>query len=256
MLPTSTRSNSCKGTISMTIYLYVKTNNKTGLKYLGKTTMADPHAYKGSGADWKNHLKEHGNDFTTEIIRECQTNKELSEWGRYYSNLWNVAESKEWANRIPETGGGATHTLERKELFRQQQLGKKKPPRTVEHTEKIASQIRGKSNPKTSAGLRKYFDSNPDRSESIKKQSESVKEWYKNNPELAHQKALKSWDGRYRKQYNEYKKAIKLAKQGHGISAIRKETGMCLKQESIEKLKSGKHRIYELFPDLNTILAV
>jgi len=62
----------------MTIYLYVKTHNKTGLKYLGKTTNQDPHAYHGSGADWKTHLKEHGIDYTTEIIRECQTNKEIT----------------------------------------------------------------------------------------------------------------------------------------------------------------------------------
>lgn len=90
----------------MDIYLYVKTHNKTGLKYLGKTTMSDPHAYTGSGADWKKHLKEHGEDYTTEIIRECRTNQELNKWGRYYSELWNVVGSPEWANRIPETGGG------------------------------------------------------------------------------------------------------------------------------------------------------
>jgi hypothetical protein len=90
----------------MTIYLYVKTHNKTGLKYLGKTTSKNPHKYKGSGADWKTHLKEYGADYTTEIIKECQTNEELNQWGRYYSKLWNVVESIDWANRIPETGGG------------------------------------------------------------------------------------------------------------------------------------------------------
>jgi hypothetical protein len=90
----------------MTIYLYVKTHNKTGLKYLGKTTSKNPHKYKGSGADWKTHLKEYGADYTTEIIKECQTNEELNQWGRYYSKLWNVVESTDWANRIPETGGG------------------------------------------------------------------------------------------------------------------------------------------------------
>ena len=63
----------------MTIYLYIKTHNKTGLKYLGKTTAKDPHKYHGSGADWRTHLKEHGIDYTTEIVRECQTNKELYE---------------------------------------------------------------------------------------------------------------------------------------------------------------------------------
>ena len=139
----------------MNIYLYVKTHNKTGLKYLGKTTK-DPYVYLGSGVDWKLHLKEHGEDHNTEIIRECQSNQELNQWGRYYSNLWNVATNPEWANRIPETGGGGNHTEERKELYRQQQLGRKKPPRTKEHTEKIAVRARGKSNLKTSQGLRKW----------------------------------------------------------------------------------------------------
>ena len=89
----------------MTIYLYVKTHNKTGLKYLGKTSK-DPYSYIGSGIDWKTHLKEYGIEHSTQIIRECQTNQELSEWGRYYSKLWNIVESDKWANRIPETGGG------------------------------------------------------------------------------------------------------------------------------------------------------
>lgn len=226
------------------------------MKYLGKTTR-NPYTYPGSGIDWRLHLKEHGKEHTTEIIKECSSNRELSEWGRYYSNLWNVAESKEWANRIPETGGGANHTLERKELFRQQQLGRKKPPRTHEHTEKIASQARGKSNPKTAAGLRKYYDSNPERSHIFEKQSRSLKQWYIKNPKLSHEKALKSWDGRYRQQYDEYKRTIELVRLGHNsVKIIKKETGMHLSKKSIEKLRSGEHRIYELFPDLKDILFV
>ena len=88
----------------MTIYLYVKTHNKTGLKYLGKTESKDPHKYTGSGTYWKYHLNKHGNDYKTEILRECQSNDELRIWGLYYSNLWNVVESTEWANLKEETG--------------------------------------------------------------------------------------------------------------------------------------------------------
>jgi hypothetical protein len=237
----------------MTIYLYVKTHSITGLKYLGKTTR-DPYTYNGSGVDWKSHLKEHGEHHTTEIIKVCQSNKELNEWGRHYSNLWNVVESKEWANRIPETGGGFCGPEAAKKISIKLK-GKKKPPRTYEHTEKIAAQFRGKPNLKTSIGLRKYFDSNPDRSHIIEKQSKSVREWYKNNPEASRQKTIKSWEGRYRKQYDEYKTAIDLINQGKGLKTIKKETGMCLQQKSIEKLRSGKHRIYEIFPDLKLILS-
>ena len=53
------------------ISIYVKTHNKTGLKYLGKTEQ-DPFKYSGSGRYWKKHLRVHGKDVTTEVIKECQ----------------------------------------------------------------------------------------------------------------------------------------------------------------------------------------
>jgi hypothetical protein len=96
----------------MTIYLYKKTHNKTGLQYLGKTTNSDPHKYKGSGEYWLPHIKKHGYDVTTEILKECQTNDEVKEWGQYYSKVWNVVDerdemgNKTWANLKPEEGDG------------------------------------------------------------------------------------------------------------------------------------------------------
>ena len=96
----------------MTIYLYVKTHNKTGLKYLGKTTATDPHKYTGSGTRWLNHLKRHGYDYNTEILKECKTEEELIQWGLYYSDLWNVVESKDWANLKEEAGQGGRQSLE------------------------------------------------------------------------------------------------------------------------------------------------
>jgi hypothetical protein len=105
-----------QGAISVIIYLYKKTHTITGLKYLGKTT-SNPHKYKGSGTYWKRHLRVHGNLVETEIIKECQTHQEIQEWGRYYSELWDIVASKEWANMRPEEGGGGdtwsgqTHTI-------------------------------------------------------------------------------------------------------------------------------------------------
>ena len=52
-------------------YLYKKTHNVTGLKYLGQTTSNDPYAYPGSGVYWTAHLKIHGDNCTTEILQEC-----------------------------------------------------------------------------------------------------------------------------------------------------------------------------------------
>lgn len=88
------------------IYLYVKTHRQTGLKYLGKTTSSNPYKYKGSGTVWIRHIKKHGYDVETEILLETEDKNEISKWGEYYSNLWNIVESKEWANLTFETGAG------------------------------------------------------------------------------------------------------------------------------------------------------
>ena len=89
----------------MPIYLYLKTHNKTGLKYLGKTSQ-NPFTYKGSGLHWTRHIQKHGNDVTTEILKECTDNNEIKHWGEYYSILWDVVGSPEFANLKLESGDG------------------------------------------------------------------------------------------------------------------------------------------------------
>lgn len=90
----------------MITYLYVKTHTITGLKYLGKTVAKDPHKYPGSGKYWQLHLKKHGKLYTTEILKECQHSALVEYWGQYYSDLWNIVDSDEWANLKPEVGDG------------------------------------------------------------------------------------------------------------------------------------------------------
>lgn len=85
--------------------LYVKTHNKTGLKYLGFTKQ-NPNKYLGSGKYWKYHLKKHGVDIATEIIGTYETKEELSSAGKYYSDLWDIVNSNDWANLMPEVGDG------------------------------------------------------------------------------------------------------------------------------------------------------
>lgn len=107
--------------MSNTIYLYLKTHNKTGLKYLGKT-VKDPFLYSGSGKYWLRHLKKNGDDVTTEILFESEDIEEIKEKGLHYSNLWDVVNSTEFANLIPEYGTGGdtsmTFTEETKEKIR------------------------------------------------------------------------------------------------------------------------------------------
>jgi hypothetical protein len=107
----------------MTIYyLYVKTHNITGLKYLGFTGRKDPHKYPGSGTRWLNHLHKHGFNYCTDIIKECTTKDEIKTHGIYYSQLWNIVKDKSWANLKEERGDGGGCSGEANGMF-----GKKRP---------------------------------------------------------------------------------------------------------------------------------
>ena len=110
----------------MTIYLYIKTHTITGLKYLGKTENPDPHKYTGSGVYWRRHLQKHGHYYSTEILCECQTEEELFEKGLYFSNLWNIVESSDWANLKEETGLGGKLSEETKLKISESNKGKSK----------------------------------------------------------------------------------------------------------------------------------
>ena len=87
-------------------YLYIKQHNITGLKYFGKTTKKDPIKYKGSGSYWKNHVKKHGYDVTTEIIGYYTDEEKCKYDALEFSIKNNITESKEWANQMLEDGIG------------------------------------------------------------------------------------------------------------------------------------------------------
>lgn len=97
----------------MIFYLYVKTQLNTGLKYLGQTRQ-NPYKYLGSGTYWLRHLKKHGNNVSTEILHTCQSKEEISHWGSYYSKLWNIVDSNQWANLMEEKGDGVSSEQSKK----------------------------------------------------------------------------------------------------------------------------------------------
>jgi hypothetical protein len=90
----------------ITYYLYKKTHRTTGIQYLGQTKSPDPYKYKGSGKEWKKHIREYGYDVATEVLLETTDPTQIEAMGRHYSLLWNVVESDQWANQKPETGHG------------------------------------------------------------------------------------------------------------------------------------------------------
>ena len=91
----------------------IKIHNKTGLKYLCQTRRKDPFLYAGSGKYWRLHLESHGCDIRTEILGTYENKVDLKKDGEYYSKLFNVVESEEWANlRIEDGDGGDTSNTE------------------------------------------------------------------------------------------------------------------------------------------------
>ena len=127
----------------MTYSLYVKQQNQTGLKYLGRTER-NPDTYKGSGTYWKAHLKKHGDDVSTYVIGSYDTLDELKIAGLYYSKVWNVVESNDWANLVEESGDGVPkgthHSQEHNQKMRLAMLGKK-------HSEETKRLLRQNHNP-------------------------------------------------------------------------------------------------------------
>lgn len=97
-------------------YLYHKVHNITGLNYLGHTKR-DPNRYQGSGKYWKRHIEKHGYDVTTKILFESNSIKEINEKGKYYSDLWNIVESPNWANLKQEEGDGGFNQIQVKEVW-------------------------------------------------------------------------------------------------------------------------------------------
>jgi hypothetical protein len=82
----------------------IKTHNITKLKYLCYHfgDYASCYIYPGSGKYWKTHINKHGKYISTEIIGEYDSLEDAKRNGLYYSKLYNVVDSKDFANLIEE----------------------------------------------------------------------------------------------------------------------------------------------------------
>lgn len=84
--------------------LYHHTHNVTGKKYLGQTTR-DLSVYKGSSVSWLEHLKEYGDDYTTEILFESNDPEHFKQVCKQYSEKFDVVNNPEYFNLCSEYGG-------------------------------------------------------------------------------------------------------------------------------------------------------
>ena len=88
----------------MTIHLYVKQHNITGLRYFGKTSKKDPYAYLGSGKYWRRHLKVHGRNIDTISVWSFENEEDCEKFALEFSIANNIVESEMWANLRLENG--------------------------------------------------------------------------------------------------------------------------------------------------------
>ena len=117
----------------MTIYLYAKQHNKTGLRYFGKTTR-DPYQYNGSGKYWISHCNKHDWDITTTWVHAYEDIALCEQEALFFSEVYDIVESSDWANLKPENGcdGGSVK-------------GRILGPQSVEHSSKISNALKGKT---------------------------------------------------------------------------------------------------------------
>lgn len=116
--------------------MYLKTHIKTNLKYLGQTTQ-NPSKYKGSGLYWSTHLEKHGNHVITEILLKTNDKNHIEILGKFYSEIWNVVKSDDFANLIVESGSGGsrkgrTVSPTTREKLRKANIGKRMSLKTIE----------------------------------------------------------------------------------------------------------------------------
>lgn len=84
--------------------LMIKQHKDTRLKYLCITKRKDYKSYLGSGKYWLNHIKKHGLNIETTVLFESDDYDIFLEQCYHYSEKYDVANSNDWANLIPENG--------------------------------------------------------------------------------------------------------------------------------------------------------
>lgn len=122
-------------------WLYVKRHKLTGLQYFGKTVSKDPYKYNGSGIYWTNHLSKHGKEHIETVWVQLFDNRdELIAFANTFSKMFNIVESKDWANLCIENGtDGGYRNNNYFKIFNQK-------PKTKEIRNSISISLKGKKN--------------------------------------------------------------------------------------------------------------
>ena len=89
-------------------FIYITTNKINGKKYIGqKKYCGNYETYLGSGIALKNAIAKYGREnFTREIIEECETKDELDEREKYWIKYYDATNSDNFYNITNGGDGG------------------------------------------------------------------------------------------------------------------------------------------------------
>lgn len=93
-------------------FIYITTNTVNGKKYIGMCKSTHEKNYLGSGTVLKEAINKHGKEnFTREILQECETFEELSLAEKYWIEKYDAVNSKEFYNLTTGGFGGNSDYL-------------------------------------------------------------------------------------------------------------------------------------------------
>jgi hypothetical protein len=218
--------------------------------------------YVGKGKDkraWCSHKRSNGTDLLPKdtqrikIVKDNLTEKEALNYEEKLIEHYGIKSEGGLLRNLTYGGEGRTPTEELRNLMSQRRKGlnkgKKKPPRSKEHAEKITMKIKGRPNPKVSQALKGRKQS----LHSNNKRATSNAEWYIKFPKKAKEKADNTWKARFDKDYEKYLHAIQLLSENYEIQKAAELAK--LHRGTVSKLKNKTHGIFRFYPDLANRLA-
>jgi len=95
-------------------FIYMTTNNINGMKYIGMCKNTHSKKYLGSGKKLREAILEYGKEnFTREILEECDSYESMIKAEKNYISLYNAADSDSFYNMISGGRGGKSESLKK-----------------------------------------------------------------------------------------------------------------------------------------------
>ena len=167
-------------------FIYIKIHNVTGKMYFGystRLTIDDVVNYEGSGKYWVRHLKFHGNDATTMILKyfDESSKEECTKFCLSFSERHNIVKAKQWANLMAENGISGGDSISCMEPARLKEVRTSISNGMRNWFNNMSGDKKEQMRQNISEGLKKWFRNATEEQlrERSQKVSDGMKRWYK-----------------------------------------------------------------------------